>query len=505
METTGEIRFEILGPLRAWQGDRELALGPTKQRAVLAALLVNANKAVSTSQIVDAVWDDEPPHNGANVVQKYVAGLRRVLEPDRAPRSPGQLLTRTPTGYLLRVAPGTLDADVFTEIAGSATPAANQLTAAVTLWQGEPLAGLTGPLFDGARLRLTELRADLLEKLAELELAAGHHRTAVTGLGRLVADYPLRERPRELLMLALSRSGRQPEALAAYRDYRAYVTAELGIEPGEPIQRLHERILRADPDVTDRPGQVDATPIDATPASAEPATTIAGTTVTGPPDRAVRTAIDRDTDLPDSVRWGAKLLAIVVPVVTFGFATWAVVGALAAWRFTRGRPGLTPNVVAVGGYLVLAGALIGVAMLPTDRLQAVLLIADLTVMQIGGAVHAALLVDAPPRDGQPLVSAAVRVVAFLAPLLTLGFGNWAVPLYYAVRRRNPGLWVLALGLLALTVNVLLALALDGDRGTDAAGPWWVVSFLVQLGLAPVLAIVGAAIDPDLHRRPSIRF
>src|SRR5690349_8911718 len=109
----GPIRFEILGPLRALRGARELDLGPSKQRAVLALLLLNANKPTSIAQIVDAVWGDEPPENGPNVVQKYVGGLRRVMEPDRSPRAPGQLISRTDAGYRISVVPEQLDVEIF--------------------------------------------------------------------------------------------------------------------------------------------------------------------------------------------------------------------------------------------------------------------------------------------------------------------------------------------------------------------------------------------------------
>src|SRR5262249_21122582 len=95
--------FEILGPLRARRGDEDLELGPGKQRAVLAVLLVNANRPVASTQIVDAVWRDDPPENGANVVQKYVAGLRRILEPDRSRRAPGRVIALTDAGYVLSV------------------------------------------------------------------------------------------------------------------------------------------------------------------------------------------------------------------------------------------------------------------------------------------------------------------------------------------------------------------------------------------------------------------
>ncbi|MEU8611931.1 helix-turn-helix domain-containing protein, partial [Actinoplanes sp. NPDC048791] len=107
------LRFEILGDVRALRGTEEVDLGPAKQRAVLAVLLLNAGRPVPTHQIVDAVWGDEPPENGSNVVQKYVAGLRRMLEPDRSPRTPGELIALANGGYVLRVDAGALDADRF--------------------------------------------------------------------------------------------------------------------------------------------------------------------------------------------------------------------------------------------------------------------------------------------------------------------------------------------------------------------------------------------------------
>lgn len=108
-------RFEILGRPAAWRDGRELDLGPGKQRAVLAVLLLTPNRPVSTASIVGAVWGDDPPDNGANVVQKYVAGLRRVLEPGRSPRTPGRLITLTGAGYALNVPPEGLDTEVFQE------------------------------------------------------------------------------------------------------------------------------------------------------------------------------------------------------------------------------------------------------------------------------------------------------------------------------------------------------------------------------------------------------
>ncbi|KAB1901758.1 AfsR/SARP family transcriptional regulator, partial [Micromonospora sp. AMSO31t] len=250
------LRFEILGPQRARHADRPLDLGPGKQRAVLAVLLLAAGRPVPTGQIVDAVWPEEPPANGANVVQKYVAGLRRVLEPDRSPRTPGQVLTLTDAGYLLRIPPEAVEAVRFERevrrarqwhAAGRTEEALAEVTTALERWQGEPFTGFTGPYFDAARHRLVELRAVALETRTELELTGGRHGELVGRLVELVAEFPVRERLRHQLMLALHRSGRQAEALAAYRDFAGLLREEYGIEPGEALQDLHQRILRADP------------------------------------------------------------------------------------------------------------------------------------------------------------------------------------------------------------------------------------------------------------------
>ncbi|MFI7541486.1 BTAD domain-containing putative transcriptional regulator [Actinoplanes sp. NPDC049599] len=250
------LRFEILGDLRALRGAEPLDLGPAKQRAVLAVLLLHAGRPVPTHQIVDAVWADEPPENGANVVQKYVAGLRRVLEPERSPRSPGELIALTNGGYVLRVEPGALDADRFQaglaqasadRKAGRLAEAGESLRRALALWRGEALPGLTGPVFDSARNRLTEAQATAWEKWADIELARGNHTGLMPDLVRLVEQFPLREGLRAQLMIALHQGGRQAEALAAFRDARAYFLEEFGVEPGERMQETHKRILRGEP------------------------------------------------------------------------------------------------------------------------------------------------------------------------------------------------------------------------------------------------------------------
>ena len=216
-EADDPLRFELLGAVRAVRAGHELELGPAKQRAVLAVLLLQPGRPVGTDRIVDAVWGDEPPENGANVVQKYVAGLRRALDPDRSPRTPGELLALTGAGYRLDVRPPALDVEQFragvsraasTRASGRPAEAAAILREALALWRGPALSGQTGSFFDAARHRLTDEQGTAWETWAELELELGHHGTLVPHLVRLVADFPLREGLRALLMTALYQGGR---------------------------------------------------------------------------------------------------------------------------------------------------------------------------------------------------------------------------------------------------------------------------------------------------------
>lgn len=243
-----ELRFELLGTLRAFAGPDGIDLGPAKQRAVLAVLLLHPGKPVATHRIVDAVWGDDPPENGANVVQKYVAGLRRVLGRERVALSDG--------GYLLAIDPEALDTEVFrAELTRAEAERLNDrpdtaigvVRDALALWHGEALGGLTGPVFEAARRRLAEERAGAWELWAELRLARGDQEPGlVTELTRLVAEFPLREGLRAHLMVALHRNGRQAEALAVFRDAREYFLDEIGAEPGELMQDVHRRILRGE-------------------------------------------------------------------------------------------------------------------------------------------------------------------------------------------------------------------------------------------------------------------
>jgi DNA-binding SARP family transcriptional activator len=248
------LRVQLLGPVQAWQGGRELAVGPPRRRAVLAMLALRANRAVSRDELVDGVWGDSAPSSVVNRVHVHVGALRQVLEPGRARRAPGRVLVSTTSGYRLALDPDSLDIGRFdTQVArarrlsarGHVDEAADLYGAALALWSGPPLAAVPGPSADAERARLDELRLATAEERAEAMLGCGRPATAVTELMALVAEHPLRERLRALLMMALSRSGRQAEALSVYAETRQLLGEELGVEPGPQLRALHQELLHS--------------------------------------------------------------------------------------------------------------------------------------------------------------------------------------------------------------------------------------------------------------------
>jgi DNA-binding SARP family transcriptional activator/Tfp pilus assembly protein PilF len=251
-----DVRFEVLGPLRAWRGDLALPLGPVQQRVVMAVLVLHANRPIGRERLIDAVWGPAAPTYAVNLLQKHVSGLRRALEPARPGRSPSRLLAWTGAGYLLTPPDGGLDLEVFdrevvraraARAAGDLPGAAAGLRAALGLWRGPVCDGLTSPFLDAERDRLTERRITVLEDRIEVDLALGDNPDLVAEVRQLVAEHPLRERLRALVMVALYRAGRRAEALAAFHDARRQLRDELGLEPGAALQRLHQRMLAADP------------------------------------------------------------------------------------------------------------------------------------------------------------------------------------------------------------------------------------------------------------------
>ncbi|QQQ74951.1 tetratricopeptide repeat protein [Saccharothrix sp. 6-C] len=258
------LRFEVLGLLRAARGGGEVDLGAAKQRAVLAVLLLARNTPVSRDQIIEAVWGDNTPSSAVNLVQTYVAGLRRALEPSRARRAPAELLTSVGDGYLLRVDPQQVDLDEFERgvvtaarlrATGDLIAAATALDEALGLWRGEPLGGVAGLFAEVERGRLVERRLAVLEERAELLLLIGRGAELVPSLTTLVGEHPLRERGHGLLMRALCQAGRHAEALGVYREARRVLVEELGVEPGPELRKLQRAVLAGEDPEPERPTQ----------------------------------------------------------------------------------------------------------------------------------------------------------------------------------------------------------------------------------------------------------
>jgi predicted ATPase/DNA-binding SARP family transcriptional activator len=251
------MQYRILGPLEVADGPRLLDLGGPKQRAVLAALLVEAGQVVSLSRLIDELWEGEPPPRATASLQAYISNLRRELEPDRVPRSPARVLVTQPPGYVLRVDPDDIDASRFEALLARGRgllqeerpeAALSALSDALSLWHGPALADLAAePFAEVEATRLEELRLTAVESRLEAELACGQHAAVVPELDFLVHTYRYRERLWELLLLALYRCGRQADALAAFQDARAILAEQLGIDPGPALQQLQGDILRQSP------------------------------------------------------------------------------------------------------------------------------------------------------------------------------------------------------------------------------------------------------------------
>ncbi|MFI6347956.1 BTAD domain-containing putative transcriptional regulator [Streptomyces sp. NPDC050560] len=241
------LRFTVLGPVRAWRGAESLAAGSPQQRALLAALLLREGRTATAAELIDALWASDPPSHALSAVRTYASRLRKTLGPDA--------LVSVAGGYAVEAAPGALDLAVARELESDAVKARENgdlaratelLGRALGMWNGEALAGLPGPFAEGQRVRLEEWRLQLLESRLDMDLEQGRHAEAVSELTALTAAHPLRERLRELLMLALYRSGRQAEALAVYADTHKLLTDELGVDPRPGLRELQRRILQAD-------------------------------------------------------------------------------------------------------------------------------------------------------------------------------------------------------------------------------------------------------------------
>jgi YVTN family beta-propeller protein len=249
------MEFHILGPVEVVDHGRPLALGPSKQRALLALLLLHVNEVISRDRLIEDLWGERAPETAATALHGYVSHLRKVLEPGNGGGGRRRLVTRAP-GYLLELDPEQIDLKRFELLArrgqralaaGDTRAAAATLAKALSLWRGPPLAEFSSAPFAVAEsLRLQELHVSTIEERIDADLALGRHDHLIGELEALTAEHPFRERVHAQLMLALYRSGRQAEALGVYRRTRRRLVDELGIEPGAALQKLHQAILRHD-------------------------------------------------------------------------------------------------------------------------------------------------------------------------------------------------------------------------------------------------------------------
>ncbi|MFD8555538.1 BTAD domain-containing putative transcriptional regulator, partial [Streptomyces fradiae] len=250
-----DLRIGVLGPMTAVVGGRQVPLGGPRQRAVLAVLVAARGRPVTQEALIARAWDGRNPPSPATL-HSYVAALRKALEPARAAGRAARVLVREHAGYALRIDPRGVDAERFTALAarggellraGDAERAAAALDEALALWRGRAYADFAGASFAAPEsARLHGLRRSAQEDLFAAELARGRHAAVVGDLEKHAAEEPLGERGWELLALALYRTGRQGDALAALRRARRVLAEELGVDPGPSLRRLEAAVLAQD-------------------------------------------------------------------------------------------------------------------------------------------------------------------------------------------------------------------------------------------------------------------
>lgn len=241
------MEFRVLGPVEVWAQDKLFGPSTAQQRSVLAMLPLNVGRVVSLDRLVEAVWGQGPPVSARNAVHGYVSRLRRVLV-----TVPDTELATSPPGYRLDLDPVLVDLYRFRNLVDQARSSALEeagrlLQQALRLWHGPPLSNVAGEwLHDAFGAALREERLAALEERIAIDLRCGHHRESLVELPMLLSEHPLRERLVYLMMTALHHDGRRAAALEVFRDARARLVEELGIEPGAELQRLHRQILEAD-------------------------------------------------------------------------------------------------------------------------------------------------------------------------------------------------------------------------------------------------------------------
>ncbi|HYB28103.1 MAG TPA: BTAD domain-containing putative transcriptional regulator [Solirubrobacteraceae bacterium] len=325
--------YRILGRLEVYDDGRDVGLGGEKPRALLAILLLHRNEVVSADRLIDELWGESPPASAVRTLQAYVSRLRKALGGNGS--GPAGGVVTQGHGYVLRVGPGELDLERFSELAergretlaaGEPGEAAELLREALGLWRGPPLADFAyAPFAQAAIAQLEERRLAAVEERVLADLALGQSRELVAELRDLIERYPLRERLRGQLMLALYRSGRQAEALEVYQEFRRRLSEELGLEPGRGLRQLELAVLARDP-----------------------ALDLAGARPASVPPEAVSPAPSRE-----AVRAGRRSLAVAVGALIVALV---VAGVVVASSGGRARPSVIPG-DAVGAISLSGGAI----------------------------------------------------------------------------------------------------------------------------------------------------
>ncbi|MGW2543527.1 AfsR/SARP family transcriptional regulator, partial [Kitasatospora sp. NPDC001574] len=254
--------------MRSYRGASALKVGSPQQQAMLAVLLLRPGHSASATDLIAALWGEEPPNAAMTTVRTYAWRWRKILDGGTAGGADGaadgggggddkapSVLVSMGDGYRLVLPKLAVDAAEAESLAAEAERTARTdplrardlLNQALELWQGEPLAGIPGPFAERHRQRLEELRLTLLEERIGLDLTLGRHSRCIPELTALTTEHPLHERAYELLMRALYQAGRQADALAVFRGVRQLFLAELGVGPGTELEQLHRRILEGDP------------------------------------------------------------------------------------------------------------------------------------------------------------------------------------------------------------------------------------------------------------------
>ncbi|MGW6016132.1 AfsR/SARP family transcriptional regulator [Streptomyces sp. NPDC055210] len=321
--------FSVLGPVRAWRGEVEVELGAPQQRAVLAVLLLAEGSQVPAGALVDAVWGTAAPASALNILRGYVHRLRKSLEPGGNASS--SVIRSTGDGYQLTVPSEELDLGAFQQLvdqaerlrgAGDTKGVVKHLRDALDLWQGTALAGVRGGYAQSQRQRLAELRlsAQVTRLTAELDLGAAAQATGE--LAGLVTEDPLDERLRELLMLALYRSGRQAAALAVYREAQTLLAEELGVDPGPALQAMYQRVLRSDTGLLAPPA-----PAEPAPAHAAAPAPVRAPAVPAQLPADLAAFVGREAELAEAARLpsaGAVVISAIAGMAGVGKTTFAV-------------------------------------------------------------------------------------------------------------------------------------------------------------------------------------